>query len=325
MLTNRPIFTRCVDQRKKKKKQPLTDTMDCSQILPRRPSTMEATVDTLAAMCHQEGTGYVTADFIRRGRAVLATALRVDDDCRTKMVTWSYQVVDFCKFSRESVEISLSYLDRFLLTPPGLAALQDRSVFQLAAMASLYTAVKIHEPEAMDPKLVSQLSRGTYSPEDVEEMERVILQALQWRVNPPTALSFVREFYNLIPAEAMSETARSISYDITKFQTELAVSESDFVWVKPSVTAYCSLMISLESLAIDPKIIQYVGIILQEAVGITDSRCRSILNVQSYLYTAVVRHPAVAGLTAAPATSPKPASRRMVTSSPRSSMVQDRL
>jgi Cyclin, N-terminal domain/Cyclin, C-terminal domain len=285
---------------------------------------MEDTVATIAAMCRQEASGYITADFLRQSYNGLPVPLDVDEDCRKKMAAWSYQVVDFCKFNRETVEIAMSYLDRFLLTASGIVALQDRSVFQLAAMTSLYTAVKIHEPEAMDPKLVSSLSRGAYAPEDIEHMEIVLLQALHWRVNPPTSLAFVREFFHLIPAGAMDEATRTMVYDITKFQTELTVSDYDFISVKASVAAYCSFMNSLESLELDPKVIQYVGFILQEAVGINNSCIDQILDVQRYLYSAVVVQPALP-MTAAQQhpTSPKPEGQRtFFTISPRSSILE---
>lgn len=255
---------------------------------PLRAIPMEEAVATIVAMRHQEDTGYLSFDFLCQPH-LRHLSLDVDADCRKKMAAWSYQVVDFCKFSRESVEISLSYLDRYLLTAAGARAMQDRSVFQLAAMTSLYTAVKIHEPEAMDPKLVSSLSRGTYSPQDVEKMEQILLQALQWRVNPPTSLSFVRKFLELIPAEAMDEETSKTAYDIVKFQTELAVSEYDFINVKASVTAYCSLMNALE-VVVEPKVTKYVSIILQEAAGISSSSDQ-IIEVQSYLYSSLIRQP----------------------------------
>jgi len=292
---------------------------------PQRTVTMDEAVATIVAMRHQEDTGYLSRDFLRQPH-LRQLALDVDAGCRKKMAAWSYQVVDFCKFNRESVEISLSYLDRYLHTPSGTRALQDRSVFQLAAMTSLYTAVKINEPEAMDPKLVSSLSRGTYSPDDVEKMEQILLEALQWRVNPPTALSFVRKFLELIPSDVVDDATRKAAYDITKFQAELAVSEYEFISVRASVTAYCSLVNSLETL-VEPNVIKYVSIILQEAAGIcgTDNQ---IVEVQNYLFTAVMRQPEFQHVTqkhaSSVASSPKPASKRRASFevSPRAATVQ---
>jgi hypothetical protein len=70
-------------------------------------------------------------------------------------------------------------------------------------------AVKIHEPEAMDPDTVSTLSRGTYSAHDIENMELQILKALEWRVNPPTSVSFARQLLALLPDDVYIEAARN--------------------------------------------------------------------------------------------------------------------
>jgi hypothetical protein len=250
------------------------------------------TVETIAAMCHQELTGYYVDDYIICN---VDKFLDVDRDCRKKMVAWSYQVIDFCKFSRETVEIAMSNLDRFLSTNIGLHALQDRSVYQLAAMTTLYTAVKINEPEAMDPALVSSLSRGTYSSREIEDMEFIIIQSLQWRLNPPTTLSFIREFMKLITFEALDNPTRKVVYELSKYQAEYATSNHDFVGVKSSEKAYHSFMNALDCLDIEPKIIQYIAAILQNAIGIVlyPGKCGSFIKVQDYLYSALAQHPKV--------------------------------
>jgi hypothetical protein len=270
-------------------------------------SNMEDTLETIAAMLHQEHA-YNKIDWTRLGqqqhqehtpssssRSSSAAPLHhfpetVDIECRSKMATWCIQIVDFCKFTRETAEISMSHLDRFLATPAGAAALHDRTLYQLASMAALYTAVKIHEPEAMDPKLVSNLSRGAYSAADVEAMERQLLSALSWRVNPPTCLSFVRKLMELIPVEAMDQEMLRTAFELTKFQTELAVHDFQFVTVKPSVVAYCSLMNSLESLGLDDNVLGYLGLILSQALQISTNGSHVVL-VQNALYCAVLQQP----------------------------------
>jgi hypothetical protein len=157
------------------------------------------------------------------------------------MAEWCYQVVDFCKFKRETVAISMSYLDRYLMTENGRPVLLNRKLFQLAAMTCLYTAIKIHEPEAMEPKVIAGLSRGTYTVEQVCEMEMSILTNIQWRMNPPTALAFVHHFLSMIPAVAMKESDRQAALELIKFQTELAVNEYCFVGVNASTIAYASV------------------------------------------------------------------------------------
>jgi len=262
-------------------------------------SKVDTTLSTLAAMRHQEDRGYLVSDCLYQSEPAQAVANRplheVDVDCRNKMTAWCYQVVDFCKFSRETVEISMNYLDRYMMSSAGHVARADRKLFQLAAMTSLYTAVKIHEPEAMDPKLVSSLSRGTYTVQQVEEMEANLLGALQWRLNPPTSLSFARMFLELIPEDVLDQATRDTAYDITKYQTELAVSEIDFVSTKASTVAFCALMNSLESVNTEPKVLAYISFMLSEAIGI-DSNDDAVLTVQNCLYQAVVRQPDATGV-----------------------------
>ena len=279
----------------------------------------EETLHRVKAMCQQEAHGYKTCDFLHQDDTTSpssppqcgplnAMLLQdpIDVDCRTKMAAWCYQVVDFCKFNRETVAIAMNLLDRFVASPLAQAALTDRKTYQLAAMTALYTAVKIHEPEAMDPKLVSTLSRGTYLPHEVEAMEAQLLTALTWRVNPPTAMAFVRHYLDLIPSShVLSDPfVRATLYDLTKFQTELAVAEYDFLQVPPSVVAFCSLMNSLESVGcVDTTTLESIATHLAQAIDLQGD----VTEIQMWLYQAVVQEPAAQSVFASTVSAPKPA------------------
>jgi hypothetical protein len=261
---------------------------------------MEATIATIEAMTRQEANFYLRGDYFAKHRSALIP-FDVDTDCRRKMGSWQMQVVDFCKFNRESVEVASSYLDRYLFSNDGAGALKDRSLFQLAAMTCLYSAVKIHEPEAMDPKLVSSLSRGAYSPKDIEDMELTLVRALGWRMNPPTALAFVRQFMSLIPDDVLDIEMRTMAYDIAKFQTELAVLEYDFVAVSASSTAYCCLLNALDSVAVEPHIVECVAALLQNAIGLPADAIQPLLTVQNFLFHALLQNPQVSTFKLTPA------------------------
>jgi hypothetical protein len=257
--------------------------------------TPEETLSTISAMYQQEAK-YLVSDYLSQSSSTGSVSANgplhmVDVECRSKMVAWCYQVVDFCKFQRETVSIAVNYLDRFMATPASIAAKADRKIFQLVAMTCLYTAVKIHEPEAMDPKLVSTLSRGTYSPEEVERMEATILGALGWRMNPPTALAFVRLFLDLLPANLLGAAERETVYELSKFQTELTVSEYDFLAVRPSVVAYSALINAIESVGLNEKTMAQISYGLSETVRI-DMHADKIFEVQNWLYQAVSTQPA---------------------------------
>lgn len=212
--------------------------------------SVEESVCTLQAMRKQEDDFYScegSAYFHSHQLSFLSSpeaAAPVDESCRSKMIEWCYQIVDFCKFSRETGAIAINYLDRY--THSSLETRDNRGLFQLACMTCLYTAIKIHEPQAMEPKAVSSLSRGIFSAQEVIDMERKILAALKWRVHPPTALAFLRHYLLVVPENIISSSERSVIIELCKFQTELAVKDCLFLGSKPSTIALVALRNALE-------------------------------------------------------------------------------
>lgn len=214
---------------------------------------MENVLPILSAMIRQGDKGYATCDYFQQQQPEDFGSDAAEN--RAKMTIWCYRIVDFCKFHRETVAITMNILDRFMATPAASLAFHDRSMYQLIVMTCLYTAVKIHEPEAMDPKMVSALSRGIYAPADIEDMELRILMALAWRVNPPTPMAYVKIYLDLIKITISESSLSSLTkidqnsletiLDLAQVQTEFAIAERDFLTVKPSTLAYCVLMNAL--------------------------------------------------------------------------------
>ncbi len=154
--------------------------------------------------------------------------------CRMKMCKWCYQLVDYFKFSRETVQIGMSYFDRFLSTDQGRQYPQDRSGFQLACITCMYIAIKVHEPMELDISLLCDLSRGSYSASEIIQMEQVILRALEWRLNPPTATSFVRHIFSLLPTSIVDDKSDRLCSAL--HQAELSVFDYSLVFTATSFT-----------------------------------------------------------------------------------------
>lgn len=95
----------------------------------------------------------------------------INDVWREKICEWSYQVVDHFDFSREVVSISMHYLDRYLAT-----RVVDKKVFQLAAMTTLYLAIKLYESAKLSMSSMIELSRGYFTVEQMISMESLILR-----------------------------------------------------------------------------------------------------------------------------------------------------
>jgi hypothetical protein len=247
-------------------------------------------MDTLQVMLRQEDS-YVTGDYLHQQRepeTANGPLHHVDANCREMMATWAYSVIDYCDFQRETVEVSMSCLDRFLLTEYGRSALEDRDLFQLAAMTTVYTAVKLHETAALDLDFIAHLSRGAYSQDMVETMEETLLYALKWRVNPPTALAFVRQYLELLPC--VDERVRQSVYEVARFQTELAVKEYWFLTVKASALAYCALLNALESHEIEDRILNQAFYVLEEVTGLA-FHCGQISTIRNRLLKALSNQP----------------------------------
>lgn len=266
---------------------------------------VQESVARIQTMRYQENTTYATSDYfyIQSQKVAQHHTLqpefiaKIDADSRTKIVNWCYQIIEFCQFDREIVEYAMSYFDRFMMTSVGAKALHDHSYFQLTCLTCLYTAVKIHEFEAMDPALVSKLSYGLYTCAEIEAMEVTILNAINWRVNPPTSLSFVREFLQIVP-DALFDIAASSSIEefhetldcLIRMQTELSVQDYRYVTIKPSYVAYCAFMNSIETLIDDDKVVGCIGCILAEAICI-DCNSPLIVHVQNHLYESILQKP----------------------------------
>jgi hypothetical protein len=263
----------------------------------------EMQVSNLQALRRQEESGYQSHDYLHQQapqrspasgpQTPSSSSSAVDAECRFRMAEWCYQIVDYCKFQRDTVAITMKLVDRLLSTPAAAQEiLNDRGVFQLATMTSLYTAVKIHEPEAIEPSLIASLSRGSFTSEQVEAMEFKILNALQWRVNPPTALFFVQQYLDLVPSHILNDKVRAAVLEVAKFQTELAVCDYDLSTVNASSIAFAALLNALESLdhQLDPKIAAQIEITLAEA-ALIDSRSSQLSAIRIRLYEAIHKQP----------------------------------
>mmetsp|Transcript_18707 Transcript_18707/g.28461 ORF Transcript_18707/g.28461 Transcript_18707/m.28461 type:complete len:336 (-) Transcript_18707:57-1064(-) len=199
--------------------------------------------NVLAAMLRQEEE-YECHDYLEFDDT------KIDETCRTKMTEWVFQVVDCTRLQRETASVSMSYLDRFMCTssPTAKKARLDRKEYQLVVLTTLYIATKIFEPFAMDASLVSKLSRGVHSEEEIIALEYEILVALQWKVNGPTPLQFVNYLLELL---STSYQDKALLYEHSHFQTELSIGDYILMPLRRSVIAVAAILNSLENLPKD--------------------------------------------------------------------------
>jgi hypothetical protein len=205
----------------------------------------EETLSTIEALQRQEEQ-YACQDYCRLHRASVASHTLLTD--RKLMLKWSYNVVDYFNLNRETAAMAMSYSDRFLQTDHGPEFLRDTDKYQLLCIVSLYVAVKVHETASLTPKVFVTIGHGHYTEDQIENLERVLLNALHWRVNAPTALGFVRLFLGLIPETELDSGMKAIAYMLARAQTERAVGDYEMLEVETSKVGFASVQNSMAAL-----------------------------------------------------------------------------
>lgn len=153
--------------------------------------------------------------------------LDVDESCREQIVDWSFRVIDYFQLNRNVVMIAISYLDRYLseveassqcmISDTSDDSMTGRKAFKLAATSSLYIAIKLHGDQHQINSetlplpgdmvyILSDLSRGEFSVDNILRMEVAILNTLSWLMNPPTSSEFVQFFLQLFSKKLLIQT-----------------------------------------------------------------------------------------------------------------------
>lgn len=160
---------------------------------------------------------------------------------RELVVEWKFRVVDSCDYiSREVVVQSTNNLDRYT----SLCPVTPWS-YQLAAVTSLYTVTKIQKyHKQLSLNFFLALCEGRFTAKDIEGMERSMLTALNWRINPP--IPIVQSTYLITVALPTIVTKKQLILDLTRFLTEVVLSDYAFVHFKPSTIAVAAVFVAID-------------------------------------------------------------------------------
>lgn len=204
---------------------------------------------------------------------------------RYAMVEWLFEIRETFSFEQDTIEITLSILDRYVAAKPGL--MLDSDKYQLAALTSVYIAAKIHEESCLTPHHIEMLSDCLYSTETVEKQEVLILNAIQWRVNPPTVSVVAGEILNVVPTELIQ---RDQILKIVEEQMVLVLFEEYFVPENTFNLAVAALYNAFSSYAtenkeplpkyVEQKLLSVAGLSKNDMTAIT-SRRSDILGIIS--------------------------------------------
>eukprot|EP00984_Skeletonema_dohrnii_P022444 scaffold11572_cov95-Skeletonema_dohrnii-CCMP3373.AAC.4 len=121
-------------------------------------------------------------------------------------------------------------------------ALRDQSKFQLLTVTALYVAIKVNERVAISSDLFAEMCSQAYTIEEIEDMERVLLNGLSWRCHAPTAHEVGLSILSLIlPYVDIPEASWGFLIDEMKYLIELAVLDYYFSTQRTSTVALAAI------------------------------------------------------------------------------------
>ena len=206
---------------------------------------------TLQIMVNQEASRYQSRDYFHsRGIVPGQVNVEVNVEVRQKLIEWMVHVHDYAKYTVDTLEIAISILDRYLLTAVGADALKDRDEYQLAAVVAFYCPSKSHEKIPFSAISLAEISAGFCTVDDIERMERKMLPAIQWSVNPPTSFSFITEIVDLLPSHVFGKLLKREIKEIASLQALDVLGAYNYLAVKKSLVAVGAVMNTLHALSI---------------------------------------------------------------------------
>ena len=188
---------------------------------------------------------------------------RVTAATRCEMLEWVCKVTDFLSLTASGDDIAVltaTLLDRFLQTAQGANVLASIPDFRCATMACFYIVAKVRADHSyvVSAHVMSTMSRGQFSVQQVEDMEMLILTSMKWHINPPTALTFVNEFLGLLPC-SVSASMRQRTHELCKAQIRRAMMDYHvFALVEASSLAFAALRNALRDVGMDHIILNHV-------------------------------------------------------------------
>ena len=129
------------------------------------------------------------------------------------------------------------------------------------------------------------LCMGKYTAADIASMELTVLDALSWKVNPPTSAEFCSQLIDSSFTESTPHVLNDLQ-DRARYLTELAVCDYFFVTHKASSVALASIMCALELTDnLDPRDKdRFTSIVAQIALDVSDEEVIQCYKTLSVMY-----------------------------------------
>lgn len=170
-----------------------------------------------------------------------------NQDWFRKMAQWCFTVAKFVNIDREVVEVSLYNTYRYISDIDSEEEVSSIE-FQIISMSSLFITSKTASERALSAEHLESLGRKKIFAQDILDMELVMLNQLNWKLNPPTVEDFARCLLDLIHSfYCCKYNDRNLILDLVGRQAQAAVCDACFVDTRVSMIAVAALLNALEA------------------------------------------------------------------------------
>ena len=121
--------------------------------------------------------------------------------------------------------------------------------YQLIIVTCLSITMKLDSlTEAPSHKTFSEICQGAYTPEEIESEEMCILQALEWRVHPPTASQVANHILALVNDSTGAGCDWEPFVDRVHQLIDTSVVDLDLSMLRPSTVAIAAILVTTNTL-----------------------------------------------------------------------------
>lgn len=164
---------------------------------------------------------------------------------RERVAQWFFDVVDHLGLPRETVYLAMNILDRYNALNSNEES-SDKLSYELAAITSLFLAVRVSG--AMDLKIpeLLQLSHSSAQVRDILSTGAMMLELLTWESRILTPVDFIKVLLALLKPSIDCRRA-ILLYELSLYIVELSIFDQTLCGVPAPRLAFAAVLLAIKS------------------------------------------------------------------------------
>ncbi|CAA7035682.1 unnamed protein product [Microthlaspi erraticum] len=166
----------------------------------------------------------------------MAQQFDITDKMRAILIDWLIEVHDKFELMNETLYLTVNLIDRFL-SKQAVA----RKKLQLVGLVALLLACKYEEVSVPIVEDLVVISDKAYTRQDVLEMEKIMLNTLQFNMSLPTQYPFLKRFLKAAQSDKKLEILASFLMELALVDYEMLRHPPSLLAASAVYTAQCTI------------------------------------------------------------------------------------